>query len=197
MDFVLHFSFSSQNTAHFFSNRIDFGYPYSIQKKTLFFQDPKKGAFLHIYAIKCNYILYYGFFLGFTSQFWNIDSLCETWHTCGLICCDKIWVPKHIIHLSICIYFSIWPTVGWNLIHHEPLKSQFKVAKIRSEWQEEWPLLSTCKTCVIMYRRDLVRTNLRIWEHLLHIVDWAVGNPTPFKELQPLNRHFFWKPKGR
>lgn len=136
---------------------------------------------------------YYSFFPSFIRHFWNaIQDMGYLWfktswqHPC----------PKHVIQRSV--FNSYYNTLlVLRSIPNKTLKFHFKIAKMRSEWQEKWSLLRICKTHVIMHRKDVVKTNLRLWEYLLHIVDWTVWNSTTLKELQPLNCCFFWKPKNK
>lgn len=50
---------------------------------------------------------------------------------------------------------------------------------------------------VITVYQKLQKTNLWFCKYILHIVDWAIWDPTTFKEVQPLVGHFFFKPKIR
>lgn len=173
-----------------------------LHTKNQFLVDSKKGSFLHIYLTKCNYIIYYSFFPCFTSHFWKTDSTQDMeylwFNALWQNLCSQAYNSLKDLYLFLIVpYYWLKLNPPYNLIHHITLKSHFKVAEIRSEWQEKWSLHSVCKTHVITYRKNLVRTNLRIREHLLHIVDWAIWNPTTFKELQPFHRCFFWKPKSK
>lgn len=45
--------------------------------------------------------------------------------------------------------------------------------------------------------RKFKRANLGFGEHILHTVDWAIRDPTSFKETKPLGGYFFCKPRCR